>query len=168
MVGASTDWIDVVPSGVVRVEHALGWHVSDWSAFELRLDIEGGVRVLKNSKRIVRFGKGPTARMAIVASPQSKRYQASASAQLREQWRQVFAAPIPLNVPVNARIVAYLPTRRRVDLSNVYQGPEDALQHAGVLYDDWQIAGHDGSRRRYDKAAPRVEITLTRAEDGDE
>lgn len=33
------------------------------------------------------------------------------------------------------------------DMSNLYQGPEDALQAAGVITNDTIIENHDGSRR---------------------
>jgi Holliday junction resolvase RusA-like endonuclease len=82
----------------------------------------------------------------------------SAVEQLRWQWAD---APIPKTMHVSAKIVSYLGTKRMIDASNLYQGPEDAMQLAGVLEDDVCIEDHDGSSRRYDKLNPRVEITLT-------
>lgn len=38
-------------------------------------------------------------------------------------------------------------SRRLGDLSNLVQGPEDALQEAGIITDDTLIEGLDGSRR---------------------
>jgi len=71
---------------------------------------------------------------------------------------------IPKKERLNAAIVSYLPTRQLTDADNLYGGPQDALQAAGVLEDDVSIQTHNGSDRLYDKANPRVEITLTRYE----
>lgn len=142
-----------------RLTHALGWHLEDLSDFEFRLVVRGPPAVLKNSKQIVTL---PGRRPILVSSRQAKAYQKTATEQLRAQWSSVFCEPVPREVEVSAAFVAYLPTRRRTDLSNLYQGPEDAMQAAGVLTDDAQIASHDGSRRRHDPQDPRVEITITR------
>lgn len=40
-----------------------------------------------------------------------------------------------------------LRSKKLPDQSNLYQGPEDALQAAGIIKDDGQIMSHDGSRR---------------------
>lgn len=156
-----------------RICHALGWHRPDLSEFEFRLVVHGKARSLKTSKRA--FSIGGVAR--IVNSSASRKWQQHAAALLWAQWRSVFREPIPLHVPVNAKIVTYLPTRAKVDASNLYQAIEDVLQahterckekcqiHAGILTNDSQIESHDGSRRRYDPEDPRVEITLTRAKE---
>lgn len=149
------------PCEVKRIEHALGWHCPDLSDFEFRLVIRGRPFVLKNSKRAVVSGGRPR----IIPSKRAGEYLADASLQLSQQWAPLFATPIPEGVAVNARLVTYCATRHRADASNLYQAPEDALQAAGVLTDDYQIASHDGSRRRYDKQRPRVEVTLTPARD---
>lgn len=88
------------------------------------------------------------------------RWMEDAILQLRSQWRGQKA--IPKHERLNAAIVSYLGSRRLIDASNLYQGPEDALQYAGILEDDCCIRSHDGSDRRYDPEDPRVEITLTR------
>jgi Holliday junction resolvase RusA-like endonuclease len=139
-------------------EHALGWHYDDLSGFVLRLVVYGEPFVMKNSKQIVAL---PKRRPILVPSKAAKRFLRSATEQLRTQWGAVFTAPLPASVLVQARIVSYLGTRRRTDLSNCYGAVEDAMQAGGVLEDDWQIASHDGSRRLYDKQNPRTEIIIT-------
>ena len=64
--------------------------------------------------------------------------------------------------PVNLKCVYYMPTRRRVDLVNLIEATCDILVAAGILQDDNAqiVAGHDGSRVRYDKDNPRVEIEI--------
>ena len=59
-----------------------------------------------------------------------------------------------------------MPTRRRVDLVNLLEATCDILVHYGMLKDDNSgvVVSHDGSRVRWDKEHPRVEITLEEPE----
>ena len=63
---------------------------------------------------------------------------------------------------MNVRCVYYMPTRRRVDLTNLLEATDDLLVRAGVLADDNSqiVAAHDGSRVRLDRENPRVEIEI--------
>lgn len=72
-----------------------------------------------------------------------------------------------INTPINLCAVFYMPTRRRVDLTNLLEAIDDALVKAGILADDncTIIVSHDGSRVKYDKANPRIEITITPSND---
>lgn len=56
-----------------------------------------------------------------------------------------------------------MPSRRRVDLTNLLESADDALVAAGVLADDNSqiIVSHDGSRVLYDKDSPRTEVTIS-------
>jgi Holliday junction resolvase RusA-like endonuclease len=83
--------------------------------------------------------------------------------EMRDVWVAAKLDTIPMPVMVNASIVTYAQTKRRADASNLYQLPEDAMERAGVIENDYQIASHDGSRRLYDRENPRVEITLSPA-----
>jgi len=153
-----------------RITHALGWHLPDWSDFELRLWIEGPPFSWKRARQVIKFG----GHASIGLTKEAKAWQSSAVLQLTTQWSAVFGGPIPKTIPLNAAILSYLPTRRLTDMSNLYQGPEDVMQacgprckpgckkHAGVIEDDVAIESHDGSARLYDKHRPRVEIVLTR------
>ena len=62
-----------------------------------------------------------------------------------------------------------MPTRRKVDLTNLQEAADDMLVHFKVLEDDNMtiVAGHDGSRVRYDKENPRIEITITKMKASD-
>jgi Holliday junction resolvase RusA-like endonuclease len=51
-------------------------------------------------------------------------------------------------------------TARVMDLSNLYQGPEDALTKAGVIVDDKLIESHNGSCRIYGAPRKAIEIAL--------
>ena len=150
--------------------HSLGWHLDDWSAFELRLLIEGPPFSWKRARKVITInGRG-----SIGLTKEAKAWAHMAVQRLRLQWGRVFGGPIPKSIPLNAAILSYLPTRRITDASNLYQGPEDVMQacrstckprckmHAAVFEDDSAIESHDGSARLYDKHHPRVEIVLTR------
>ena len=70
---------------------------------------------------------------------------------------------IPFNqTPVNVQCLFYMPTRRRVDLTNLLEAIDDILTNYGVIEDDdaAHIGGHDGSRVYYDKENPRTEIII--------
>jgi Holliday junction resolvase RusA-like endonuclease len=124
----------------------------------IRFTVLGDTRVKKNSRQWVKRGK----KMCSIASDAYLFWEESAVIQLRRQWGRQPA--IPKDLEVNAAFLLYMETHRKTDTSNLYQGPEDALQRAKILEDDCCIVSHDGSRRLYDKDNPRVEITLTIAE----
>ena len=69
--------------------------------------------------------------------------------------------------PVNIKCLFYMPTKRRVDLTNLLEAIDDVLVHYGVIEDDdnKHLAGHDGSRVLYDKENPRTEIYISRLEE---
>ena len=71
------------------------------------------------------------------------------------------------STPCNLQAVYYMETHRKVDLCNLLAATCDILVKAGLLEDDncSIVIGHDGSRVRYDKENPRVEITLTEVAD---
>ena len=57
-----------------------------------------------------------------------------------------------------------MPTRRRVDLTNLLSAAADILVAHGVVTDDNRdiIASHDGSIVMYCKENPRTEIKITK------
>lgn len=71
-----------------------------------------------------------------------------------------------INHAVNVRCEFYMPTRRRCDLVNLLEAVDDLLTDYGIIEDDNSqiVAGHDGSRVRYDKNNPRTEIEITEME----
>lgn len=119
----------------------------------IKIVLKGAAITKKNSQRIVRAGNRPM----ILPSAQYKEYEAACMAQIPSRKRQ------RIDIPVNVQCVYYMPTRRRVDISNLNSALHDILVRAGVLADDNRdvIAGTDGSRVFYDKEDPRVEITIT-------
>lgn len=108
----------------------------------------------KNSQRIVT--NRITGKPFIIQSPQYEEYETYASYFLRPK------PPNPIDYPVTVRCLFYMPTRRRVDKSNLEAAAHDVLVKYGVLADDNRdiIASTDGSRVYYDKEKPRAEITI--------
>ena len=119
----------------------------------------GTPRTKKNSQRVFRLPSGGT-RIA------------PSAAYVQYEWdclRQLPPPSRPLAGPVNVKCLYYMPTRRRVDLTNLLEATDDILVRAGVLSDDCAavVAGHDGSRVLLDRKRPRVEITITEMEEVD-
>lgn len=111
----------------------------------------------KNSQQIV----WKNGRPIIIPSAKYKMYERQARA---------FLTPVasPIDYPVNVKCLYYMPTRRRVDLSNLLNSTLDILVHYGVLLDDNRniVYSVDGSRVLYDKASPRTEIEITPITEG--
>lgn len=119
----------------------------------------GPPRTKKNSQQIRRTVAG---RPFVAPSKAFAAYERSCLAQIKTPHRPVSAA-------VNVKCVYYMPTKRRVDLTNLLEATDDILVRAGVLADDCAsvVAGHDGSRVLLDRQRPRVEITITEMEEVD-
>lgn len=64
--------------------------------------------------------------------------------------------------PINVRAVFYMPTRRRVDLTNLLQALCDIMVKYSVIEDDDSavVVSFDGSRVKYDKENPRTEVWI--------
>ena len=121
--------------------------------------LKGPPRTKKNHQRILRGAGG---RPTIAQSKEYIQYEKDCLWQIR-------SPPQPLAGPVNVKCLYYMPTRRRVDLTNLLEATDDILVRAGVLADDCAavVAGHDGSRVLLDRKNPRVEIEITEMEEAD-
>lgn len=119
--------------------------------------IEGAPVTKKNSQRII-INRG---RPMVLPSKQFKEYEAKACEQLKDLGIET------IYYPVNVQAIYYMPTRRRVDLTNLHEALHDILVKAGVLEDDncKIIGGTDGSRVKYCKEDPRTEVVITPMED---
>lgn len=123
----------------------------------LTMTLSGEPRTKKNSQRIIRIGRG----FRIMPSKAFTDYERTCVMQIAADMRLCIAER------VNVKCVYFMPTHRRVDLTNLLEATDDILVDAGVLADDHCgiIRSHDGSRVEYDKHYPRVEITIERSED---
>lgn len=83
---------------------------------------------------------------------------------------KIFLKPAPKN-PLdgryNVKCLYYMPTRHRVDKTNLESAIMDILVDARILKDDNSniVAATDGSRVLYDKANPRTEIFIDEVEE---
>lgn len=68
----------------------------------------------------------------------------------------------PLSGRYNIRLLFYMPTRRKVDKTNLESAIMDVLVDAKILADDNRniVAATDGTRVYYDKENPRTEIYI--------
>lgn len=105
----------------------------------------------KNSQRIVQVNGRPL----ILPSQKYKEYEASCRAFMPRMKK-------PIDFPVNVECIYYMPTRRRVDLTNLLEATADILVRYGILADDNRnvLYSVDGSRVFYDKTKPRTEIYI--------
>ena len=73
----------------------------------------------------------------------------------------------PLDGRYNVKCLYYMPTRHRVDKTNLESAIMDILVDARILKDDNSniVAATDGSRVLYDKSNPRTEIFIVEMED---
>lgn len=110
----------------------------------------------KNSGQIVKRGN----KHIIIPSKQFIKYQEACG------W---FMPEIkePINCKINIKAVYYMPTRRRVDITNLHSALHDILVHYKVIEDDncKVVIATDGSRVKYDKERPRTEIVITRSKE---
>ncbi|MBX4259765.1 hypothetical protein KTC96_24885 (plasmid) [Clostridium estertheticum] len=122
----------------------------------IKLVIEGRPITKKNSQRILKNFK--TGRRFIAPSENFVNYQESSLYKLNGQY---FGEAV--EIPVNVKCLYYMPTRGRVDLSNLIESTHDILVKAEILKDDNSkvIVSVDGSRVLYDKKNPRVEIVIS-------
>ena len=109
----------------------------------------------KNSQQIV-IVKG---RPMIIPSKYYKQY---------EKDCKPFLKPFNIDYPINIKCVYYMPTRRRVDITNLLSATHDVLVKYQVIQDDNSkiVYSVDGSRVFYDKENPRTEIEIEEIKDG--
>lgn len=125
----------------------------------LNLTIKGAPATKKNHGQIITM---PNGRKVLLPSPQFKAYSKTFFPQVPKDAR------MNIDMPCNLKCVYYMPTKRKVDLVNLLEATCDLLVGTHVLKDDCSaiVASHDGSRVRYDKAKPRVEIEIRPVAEG--
>lgn len=106
----------------------------------------------KNHGRIVMRGKYPI----MLPSEQFLDYQEQCL------WQIGKYGNLKIDYPVNVKCLYYMPTRHKVDITNLLNATHDILVEGGVLADDNSeiVVSVDGSRVFYDKDNPRVEIEI--------
>lgn len=68
----------------------------------------------------------------------------------------------PINYPINLKVLYFMETRRRCDLTNLLQATCDILVKYKVLEDDNYtiVTSFDGSRVEYNREYPHCEIYI--------
>ena len=120
----------------------------------LKFTIYGCPITKKNSQRIIKVKD----QFMIVPSTAYIKFEKEFVRQCR--YKGVYGKE--LDEPLEITAIYYMPTRRRVDLTNLLEATDDALQKAKVIVDDSYkiVCSHDGSRVLFDKDNPRTEITI--------
>lgn len=118
-----------------------------------RIEIPLTPRTKKNHSRII-YNKY-TGRPQIIQSKDYLQYEKDCAPFLKNVE--------PFLSPCNLKCLFYMPTRRKVDLSNLISAISDILVHYGILMDDNSniIKGYDGSRVIYDKGNGHTIIEIT-------
>ena len=103
----------------------------------------------KNHQQIVKV-KG---RYIVIPSKQYKEY---------EKTTKKFIPDAEISERINVKALYYMPTRRRVDLTNLNEALHDCMVKHKCIQDDNSniIFGTDGSRVLYDKEFPRTEVYI--------
>lgn len=120
----------------------------------MKFTITGTPATKKNHSQVVMRGKHPV----IIPSAQYTRFEQMCEGQIPQ---------LAINEPCNIKAVYYMPTRRRVDITNLHSALHDVLVKYMCIVDDncKIVAGTDGSRVRYDKENPRIEVEITYGEE---
>lgn len=68
----------------------------------------------------------------------------------------------PINYPINLKVLYYMETKRKCDITNLLQATCDMLVKYNILDDDNYtiVASVDGTQVFYDKENPRCEIFI--------
>lgn len=108
----------------------------------------------KNSQQILTNHR--TGKPFIAPSSVYKRYEAQAVYFLTPKPKT------PLAGRYNVKVLFYMPTRRKVDKTNLESAIMDILVNSKILADDNRniVAATDGTRVYYDKENPRTEIYI--------
>lgn len=112
----------------------------------------------KNNAQTVTFTrKDGSSGSTVIPTKKYQEWEHRASAALGRIGR-----PIPIDERVNVQMRFYLGRDYKVDLSALYEGPQDLLVKAGFLIDDNYriVASHNGSGVELDRSNPRTEILI--------
>ena len=105
----------------------------------------------KNHQQIVKAG----GRLLVIPSKQYKEYEKACEAFMPETET--------IDYPITLKCSYHMPTRRKVDITNLLQATCDVLVKYKVIADDNNeiIASVDGTRVVYDKEHPHTEVEIT-------
>lgn len=120
----------------------------------LKFTLYGNPKGKKNNMRIVKHGNRP----ALIQSEVYLQYEKDC---LRQMARDI---KLHINTPVNIKATFYRQNKIRCDITNLLSALHDILVKGEVIADDnfKIVASVDGSRIKFDKENPRVEVEITK------
>ena len=102
----------------------------------------------------------------IIFNRKLKRYMIIQGSQYLQYEKECepYIPKLNIDYAVNVKTVFYMPSRRRVDLSNLLEAVHDVMTKYGCIVDDNCniIYSIDGSCVKYDKENPRTEVEITK------
>lgn len=118
----------------------------------IKFTIELPPRTKKNHSQLI-INRNTGKRM-LIPSPQYRQYEHDCA---------YFMPPYSAEGKVNIKALFYMPTKRRVDLTNLLEALNDILVKYSVIEDDNSnvVVSVDGSRVYYDKEHARTEVEIT-------
>lgn len=127
----------------------------------IKFTIPGNPRTKKNSPRVFMNGKYPK----VLPSKAYCEYEKECGWLIPSKYRN-----ISLESRYNIKVVYYMGTRHKVDLTNLLSATMDILTKYQVIKDDNKdiACSNDGSRVYYDKDNPRCEIEIVDLNNTDE
>ena len=126
---------------------------------EYKFIIDGQPMSKKRNYKIIKIGRHYT----LGLTTKYKHWEKGATDQLwaqRMTYQSHMTGEFRIRSDVEVTFEFFLKDKRRYDLSNLIQGPEDALVKAGILEDDSLIQSVDRSRKYRDCDPPRIEIAI--------
>ncbi|MDN6626641.1 MAG: hypothetical protein L0K82_05445 [Pisciglobus halotolerans] len=126
----------------------------------MKLTILGQPITKKNSQQI--YMNKRTKKPFITPSAKCKQYRRDFLIQALQ-----FKPKQPIDSEICITALYYMPTKRRVDITNLMNATHDLLQDAKIIADDSSkiVKSVDGTRVLYDKMNPRVEIVISEYKD---
>ena len=109
-------------------------------------------------------------RPRIVLSKRYREWEKGVVDQLWVQRMEYQASMIgswqPIDYPVQVTFIFYIAKKGKYDLSNLYQGIEDALVKGQILEDDSLIENHGDSRKHVGDTADKILVCIKPFKEG--
>lgn len=121
----------------------------------ITITIPGRAIVKKNTKQVVGSGR----HKKVIYSKNFREWEAMALIYIKQQWQ--FAAPLKKSVHIFYHFT-FKNKQGEADLSNLIEGPQDALVKAGVIEDDRLVISLKAEK--HFGYAPKTYIEITEVE----
>lgn len=133
-----------------------------------RAEIKVESHYSKKNSKVISFNR-KTRNHFVRSSNKAQRCESALIISLAEAIEPSKNTQFPLTCPLHLKCLFMYKvnkngskTKKIIDLSNLIQGPEDALQKAGIIQNDNLIESYDGTRRVTDADETKLIIELYR------